>query len=85
VQRIEKICSIGIMRFIKNSTSLHTKIAAEVKLADGHFVRVMEKGEELLKLRGRTRIQVASKEDKQPPKHKSKLNIMMIIKIATSI
>jgi len=52
------------------STSLYTKKAAEMKLADGHIVRVMEK---LLKLRGRTRIQVASKEDKQPQKQRSKL------------
>ena len=58
------------IRFIKMSTSLYTKKAAEMKLADGHIVRVMEK---LLKLRGRTRIQVASKEDKQPQKQRSKL------------
>ena len=61
------------IRFIKASTSLYTKTAAEMNVADGHFVRVMEKGEEILKFRGRTRIQVASKEDKQPRKHKSKL------------
>jgi len=62
------------------STSLHTKLAAQMHLADGHFVRVMEKGEKLLKLWGRTRIPIASKENGQPKKHKSKLNIMMIIK-----
>jgi len=44
----------------------------------------MEKGEELLKLRGRTRIPVTSKEDVQPQKPKSKLNIMKVIKIGIS-
>ena len=72
------------MRFINMSKNLHTKIAAQMHLADGHFVRVMEKGEELLKLWGRTRIQLTSKEDAQPQKPKSKLNIMMVIKIAIS-
>jgi len=54
-----------------------------MNLADGHFVGVMEKGEELLKLRGRTRIQVASKAVEQPQKHKSKLNVMK--KIITKV
>jgi len=62
---------------------LYTKIAAEMNLADGHFVRVMEKGVELLKLRGRTGIQVASKDDEQLHKHKSKLNV--IKKIITKV
>ena len=48
-----------------------------MNLADGHFVRVMENGEELLKLRGGTRIPVASKAVQQPQKHKSKLNVMI--------
>jgi len=62
------------------STNLHNKIAAQMHLADGHFVRVLEKGEEFLKLKGRIRIQLTSKEDAQPQKPKSKLNIMMVIK-----
>jgi hypothetical protein len=56
------------MRFIKTSTSLHTKIAAEINLADGQLVRVLESGEEILSLRGRTGIHVTTKEDEQPQK-----------------
>jgi hypothetical protein len=56
------------MRFIKLSTSLHTKMAAEKNLEDGQLVRVMEKGEQIPKWRGRTGIPVASKEDEQPQK-----------------
>jgi hypothetical protein len=48
------------------STPLHTKFVAEMNLADEQLVRVMENGEELLKLRGRTLIPVPSKEDEQP-------------------
>jgi len=44
----------------------------------------MEKGEEILNLRGRTRIPVISKGDEQFQKHKCKLNIIKIIKIAIS-
>ena len=47
---------------------MHTKIAAEMNLADGQLVREMENGEEVLKLRGRTGIHVTSKEDEQPQK-----------------
>jgi len=51
-------------------------MAAHMNLADGHLVRVMENGEEILKLRGRTRMQLTSKEDEKPLKKlKSKLNI----------
>jgi len=42
------------MRFAKMSTYLHTKITAQMNLVDGHFLRVMGKGEELLKLSGNT-------------------------------
>jgi len=54
------------MRFIKTSTPLHTKIAAEMNLADGQLVRVMKSEEEILSLRGRTGIHVTSKEDEEP-------------------
>jgi len=53
------------MRFIKTSTSLHTKIAAEMNSADGQLVRVMESGEEILSLRGRTGIHVTFKGDEE--------------------
>ena len=53
------------MRFVKTSTSLHTKIAAEMNLADGQLVRVMESGEEILSLRGRTGIHVTFKGDEE--------------------
>jgi len=39
-----------------------------MNLADGQLVRVMESGEEILSLRGRSRIQVTSKEDEEPQK-----------------
>jgi len=47
---------------------LHTKIAAEMNLADGQLVRVMESGEEILSLRGRTGIHVTFKEDEERQK-----------------
>jgi hypothetical protein len=50
------------------STTLHTTFAAEMNLADGALVRVMENGEEFLNLRRRTRIPVASIEDEKPQK-----------------
>jgi hypothetical protein len=50
------------------STSFNTKIAAETNLTDGQLKRVMQNGEEIPKLRGRTRIPVASKVDTQPQK-----------------
>jgi len=43
------------------STFFHIKSVAETNLAVGKLVRVMEKGEEILKLRGRTRIPVVSR------------------------
>jgi len=64
-----RICINEIIRFIKTSTSLHTKIAAEMNSADGQLVRVKESGEEILSLRGRSRIQVTSKEDEQPQRN----------------
>jgi len=59
-----RICINEIMRFIK-TTTLHAKMAAQMYLADGHLVLVMENGEEIQKLRGRTRIPVTSKEDEK--------------------
>jgi len=51
-------------------------MAAQMNLPDGKLVRVMENWEEILKLRGRTRMQLTSKEDEKPLKKlKSKLNI----------
>jgi len=54
-----------------------------MNLADGQLVREMESGEEILSLRGRSRIQVISKKDEEPQKRKSKLHIM--IKILTKL
>jgi len=51
-----------ILRFLKMSTFLHTKFVVEINLAVRQLVRVTEKGEEVLKLRGRTRITVAFKD-----------------------
>jgi hypothetical protein len=42
------------------SISFNTKFATETNLADGDLVRVMENGEEILKLGRRPRIPVAS-------------------------
>jgi len=49
------------MCFLKMSTFFHTKSVAEANLAVGKLVREMEKREEILKLRGRTRIPVVSR------------------------
>jgi hypothetical protein len=47
-----------VMGFLKISTSLRTRLAAETDLADGEFLEVALNREEFLKLRGRTRIPV---------------------------
>jgi len=52
----------GAMRFLKMSTTLNTKSAAETNLADGELVRGMENREGILKLRRITRIPEASKD-----------------------
>jgi hypothetical protein len=49
------------MRFLKMPTYFYTRFIAETNLAVEQLVRVMEKGEEILKLRRRTRIPVAFK------------------------
>jgi len=43
------------------STSLHTRLAAEINIAEEDILQVTEKREELLKLGGRTRLSVISK------------------------
>jgi len=60
-----RICINKISRFIK-TTTLHAKMAAQMNLPDGNLVRVMKNGEEILKLRGRTRMQLTSKEEEKP-------------------
>jgi hypothetical protein len=50
------------MRFLKMSTFLQINFVAETNLADGHLVQLMENGEEILKLRGRSRIPVTHKD-----------------------
>jgi hypothetical protein len=44
---------------------VHTRLAAETHLADGEFLQVAANREEFVKLRGKTRIPVASKTDGQ--------------------
>jgi hypothetical protein len=53
------------MGLLKILTSLHKWLAAETHLADGEFLEIAVNREELLKLRGRTRIPVTSKRDGQ--------------------
>jgi len=55
------------MGFLKISTSLRTRLAAERDLAEGEFLGVRLNREEFLKLRGRTRIPVISKIDGSTP------------------
>jgi len=50
------------MRFLKMTAFLHTKFVAETNTAVGQLVREMEKREDILKLRGRTRRPVAFKD-----------------------
>ena len=50
------------MSFLKMSTFLHTTFVAETNLADEQLVRVMQKVEGILKLRGRTRMPVVFKD-----------------------
>jgi hypothetical protein len=51
------------MGFVKISTTVHTRLAADTHLADREFLRAAVNREEFLKLRGRTRISVISKRD----------------------
>jgi hypothetical protein len=53
------------MGFLKMSTSLHTRLASKMHLADREFLQVTENMEEFLKLRGRTLIPEISKWDGQ--------------------
>jgi hypothetical protein len=56
-----RICFREVICFLKLSTSVYTRLAAETHLADG----VTVDREECLKLRGRIRIPVISKIDGQ--------------------
>jgi hypothetical protein len=47
--------------FLKTPKSFHTWLAVEIQSADPEFLQVAVKREEILKLRGRTRIPVVSK------------------------
>ena len=45
---------MGVMGFLKKSTSLHMRLAAETYLADRELLQIGIKMEEFLKLQGRT-------------------------------
>ena len=53
------------MGFLKISTSLNNRLAAETHPADGELLQVAVNMEEFLKLRGRTRIPVVSQRNVQ--------------------
>jgi len=64
------------------STSANNKFATETILADWELVQVLEKREEILKLRRRPQLPVASRDVGQHfylHKHVCKIKIMMII------
>jgi len=53
-----------VMDLLKVLTSLHTRSAAETHLVDGQFLQVATNREEFQKLRGKPRIPVISKRDR---------------------
>jgi len=53
-----------VIGFLKILTSLHTRLATETCLVEGRFLHVATNREEFLKLRGKPRIPVMFKTDR---------------------